>query len=521
MKPKIGAFVLETFTVGMYTNPLDTIREFIQNATDSVLTAEKSGVIDKGMGRVEILVDPEKRRLSIRDNGMGIDEANAIERLINIGMSEKSIETDAGFRGIGRLAGIAYCNTLKFKTSYRGEEVATVIRMDCSRMRELSSAYSKKRTELADLIYDNCEMDQETGKSEEHYFEVTMEDVTDAGEEFLDWNKLEEYLGQVAPVEYDSHRFVYAPKIKDWVNSHGLYIPTIMLIIKTPVIERQVFKPYKTHYRTKKENYDIEIKDVTFFPEEPARDAPFWIWYSMTDLLGMISDESVAGLRLRKNNISLGGAERISEMFAMISETNRRFNSYFIGEVHVTAPGAIPNARRDGFESEGDWPDIRDQIMPLLEELCERVRKASSVRNRPLVKIKSSATSVIKDAREKIARGLSSESERDNLLNRVKREEERVSLAKEAHKGTGDYSEIKAIDEDLQSICSTLEQESIVLVKNIRPELDRKQRKLLQEIVGIIYETTSSIKCNKNETCYKLITDAILDKYQVKDNEIV
>ena len=29
--PKIGAFVLETLTTGMYTNPLDSIREYIQN----------------------------------------------------------------------------------------------------------------------------------------------------------------------------------------------------------------------------------------------------------------------------------------------------------------------------------------------------------------------------------------------------------------------------------------------------------------------------------------------------------
>jgi len=44
-KPRIGAFVLESLTSGMYTNPMDAIREYIQNSADSIRIAEKFGYI--------------------------------------------------------------------------------------------------------------------------------------------------------------------------------------------------------------------------------------------------------------------------------------------------------------------------------------------------------------------------------------------------------------------------------------------------------------------------------------------
>ncbi|VFN04077.1 MAG: molecular chaperone HtpG [Candidatus Kentron sp. G] len=107
---RIGAFVLETLTTGMYRNPLDTLREYVQNAFDSIRTAERQCVIKTDAGRIHVTISEKNRTLSIRDNGIGVPAADVAARLVNIGMSAKNLETDAGFRGIGRLAGIAYCD---------------------------------------------------------------------------------------------------------------------------------------------------------------------------------------------------------------------------------------------------------------------------------------------------------------------------------------------------------------------------------------------------------------------------
>ena len=72
--PKIGAFVLETLTTGMYTNPMDTIREFVQNAADSIRKAQENDLLAKGEGRIEIKIDPGARTLVVRDNGVVLRE---------------------------------------------------------------------------------------------------------------------------------------------------------------------------------------------------------------------------------------------------------------------------------------------------------------------------------------------------------------------------------------------------------------------------------------------------------------
>ena len=76
--PKIGAFVLETLTTGMYTNPLDSIREYIQNAYDSILAAEQFKLLNRNEGIIEISIDPESKNLSIKDNGTGLSSSDVI-----------------------------------------------------------------------------------------------------------------------------------------------------------------------------------------------------------------------------------------------------------------------------------------------------------------------------------------------------------------------------------------------------------------------------------------------------------
>jgi len=67
--PKIGAFVLETLTTGMYTNPLDSIREYIQNASDGIRSAKRFKQLKPHDGMITVSLDPGKRSLTVRDNG--------------------------------------------------------------------------------------------------------------------------------------------------------------------------------------------------------------------------------------------------------------------------------------------------------------------------------------------------------------------------------------------------------------------------------------------------------------------
>lgn len=510
--PKVGAFVLETLTTGMYTNPLDALRELVQNATDSILQAEREGLIVKNAGRIEMIIEPRTRTLTIRDNGVGIAENDVYGCLINIGMSNKKIEMNAGFRGIGRLAGIAYCRTLRFRTSFYGENKTSVVTLDCENLRKAILPAMREVEELTDVMVKNSSLSYESGNASEHFFEVVLERITEPANDFLDAIALENYLKQTAPVNFDAQHFVYAPQIREWVEQQGLSIPIVNLVIKTPEGERQVFKPYRTHYKTSRQagNFDVRVKAIHFYPEKLTADSLFWIWYSETDLLGMINDEDVAGLRLRKNNIAIGGEARISELFSQLAKTNDRLNAWYLGEVHILTNDAIPNARRDGFEDSGMWPQIKQELLEFLRERVAEIRDKYKPGNRPVQKVIASARKVINEAKEELEKGSISQERQEKIRNRMAEVEKQIREAYDSRRDSPEVQIIKPILDEIQQTRQTFEEESIPVVKTLSTTLDRKQKRIIQEILAILDETL-------DEPQFKKARDAILAHYQISN----
>ena len=87
----IGKYTLESLTNGMYANPFDLLREYVQNAVDSidVLTETSSELI--GNGCISVVIDSKQQYLSISDNGTGISVKSAYKTLLDIGNSQKDL----------------------------------------------------------------------------------------------------------------------------------------------------------------------------------------------------------------------------------------------------------------------------------------------------------------------------------------------------------------------------------------------------------------------------------------------
>jgi DNA mismatch repair ATPase MutL len=130
-----GARILDVLTTGMYPDALDAIREYIQNSFDAIRRAEYAQVLKPNFGAVVITIDANEKVVSIRDNGIGIPADDARKTLLSIGASKKKIGHDAGFRGIGRLAGLAYCDKLVFTTASKGEPQKTELTFDAAAIR--------------------------------------------------------------------------------------------------------------------------------------------------------------------------------------------------------------------------------------------------------------------------------------------------------------------------------------------------------------------------------------------------
>ena len=134
---QVGKYTLESLTTGMYSDPKIVYREYIQNSVDSLENAVALGLIEQQSMRIDIIVNAEDSYICIKDNGTGIPSADAPKTLMNVGSSKKRNSNNRGFRGIGRLGGMSYCDTLVFTTSAETEAVKTVITFDCKKLRHL------------------------------------------------------------------------------------------------------------------------------------------------------------------------------------------------------------------------------------------------------------------------------------------------------------------------------------------------------------------------------------------------
>jgi hypothetical protein len=510
---KIGAYVLETLTTGMYTNPLDSLREYVQNSFDSIKDAEELGILPGNGGRIDIIIDKEKRSLKIRDNGKGVAVAEIKNLLMNIGMSSKSIESNAGFRGIGRLAGIAYCDRLMFKTQMKDEKEISQLTFNCVELRKSMSASMRQVEELSKIFSGYSDIENYISRKKDHFFEVIMEGINPEVEIFLNWKKIKEYLSQTAPLGFDAQTFPLTGDILEWLKEHNITMPTVSLKINDGLLNVEVFKPYeKLTYSTKREHYKVHVKGINFYPKDASSESPFWIWYAETNLPGMISDDMVSGLRLRKNNISIGGVDRVTEIFEDVAKSHFRFNAYFLGEIHIQNPNIIPNARRDGFEDTSSWVQICEELKEFAKLRIKEVHDASKSRNIDIEKLIRPAVREIENVESRKKTGLASKVERDSLIKKIKKQEEKLESAIKSERSETDLKKIRGVKSKLVSAKNYLEKIINFTTQNLNSALDRKQVKIIKEIIEILYDVLPEIEFEKAR-------DAILAKYQVNAKE--
>ena len=132
-----GANILENLTTGMYQDSRIIYREYIQNACDQIDIARNNGTLAPGKELIDIQLNERERTITITDNATGIPMRQFRAVLANIADSNKRIGEAKGFRGIGRLCGLAYCRELVFSSKAPGESFVSTLKCDAAKMREL------------------------------------------------------------------------------------------------------------------------------------------------------------------------------------------------------------------------------------------------------------------------------------------------------------------------------------------------------------------------------------------------
>ena len=174
---QVGKYTLESLTTGMYSDPKIVYREYIQNSVDSLEHAVSLGMLEQQGMRIDIIVNVDESYISIKDNGTGISAAEAAQTLMNVGSSKKRNANNRGFRGIGRLGGMSYCNTLVFTTSAENEKVKTIVSFDCKKLRHLLVPGEYEDMSLSAVLEEITTIETFPEKEEKHYLCVEMVDV--------------------------------------------------------------------------------------------------------------------------------------------------------------------------------------------------------------------------------------------------------------------------------------------------------------------------------------------------------
>jgi molecular chaperone HtpG len=307
----IGKNVIEHLTTAMYENNNIIFREYIQNSADQIDKAISSGLLRTEEAIIDIDIDTRKRCITVFDNATGIQHEKFATTLSSIADSDKKRNEDKGFRGIGRLGGLACCDKLIFTSSYKGESIKSTMIWNAKMLREIIND-PKQRPSASELVDMVTSFEESACEEKEHFFEVKLIDVIEENNELLDEKSVREYLQAVAPVPYPNG-FVFRSKIYDYAKQNNLKIDEYKILVNGT----QIFKGYTTNLYEgtvdRRKVYD-SITDLEFKKfYSPNNELLAWMWFGITKYEKQIPIlNKMRGIRLRKENIQVGNSETIS-----------------------------------------------------------------------------------------------------------------------------------------------------------------------------------------------------------------
>lgn len=438
----IGAEIISIITKGMYPDPKDAIREYIQNGIDAHAT--------------EMSVKVRQESIVIADNGIGMNR-DVLRKAVRVGVSDKNPTKDVGFMGIGIYSSFHLCSKMSIYS--RGEkDIANLLEMDFGKMKSILESQKKARLndsinsdELIDLqtLLESCISLTEDGEfsSEEFPYKGTRVELSGIEPEFYsslsDFEEVKFYLQNVIPLHFDKERFSYANiienKINDICNSKDQRFEIIDLSLQINSRIESLYRPYT---------------DSDFNPYQPPIEPQFEIlengeffgiaWGCLNSVRRKLQNRQLRGFILKKQGFSIGRRENVVKFFP---RGNTFFDRYS-GEVIIVNEKILPNASRNDIE----YSPLRTLFYDTLKEVADKFDDRGH-KYQEESKAKEHLATINKDFKILVGRYNEFESNPEILINhivKIKRINDTLSNAIK-RKGFDEESEYKA-EELLQNI---------------------------------------------------------------------
>lgn len=330
-KEDIGGEVLSILTTGLYRDPLDTLREYIQNA------------IDANCSRIELTIDPDT--IAVTDDGVGMNAEQA-RRAIRLGISDKNPLQNVGFRGIGIYSAFNLCEELAIHTRSVKDTQGYVITIKFRLIREeLLREQERRKKQLPPALYLEKLLENsvfvdvdEKNVVQGHGTKAIMSGLLgDVYQRLNDWGQVEAYLENVVPLPFRPD-FKWAKVIEKRLReeAHRIVPMTLQILVR----REEIYRPYRDTIFSYGGRHEPK-----FFTVSDGKTRFGIAWVCINDARQVLKNTAIRGLLIKKFGFSIATRAFLEPFFK-----RPVFNRRITGEVIVEHQGLIPNAARSDFE---------------------------------------------------------------------------------------------------------------------------------------------------------------------------
>ena len=361
----IGAEIISILTRGMYPNPYDAVREYIQNAIDAKAP--------------DLQIKVRNNTLVIQDTGIGMNY-DVLRKAVRVGVSDKTPGKDVGFMGIGIYSAYHLCDKLEILS--RGDKgIPNKLTMNFGGMKAILNRQKEQRLN-GEITGDNL-LDLQTLL--EDYIDLTKDgDILESDfpskgtrvklsnidpvfyTELAKFDELANYLRQVIPLHFEKESVfkwgkIIEKEIKRICEKNNANFEIVNLELQVNARTETLYRPYKDNDFNKK---DIKPQAPRFY--EIKDEDTFWgvAWGCLNDMRKVVATDAIRGFILKKQGFSIGTRENVVKHFPQ----GHSFFDRYVGEIIITNDKLLPNAARNDFE----FSILRTRFFEALADVTEK-----------------------------------------------------------------------------------------------------------------------------------------------------
>lgn len=371
----VGRNLLETLTSALYESPIILFREYVQNSLDAYNNALKEGYGTIPDFHVEIDINKDKKIIRIRDNGYGIEsELKFAKDMLSFGDSNKTDKSEfIGFRGIGRISAVPFCKKLTFINKASNQNQKNICIWKGETFKQLINSDYKETKSFEDVIKKIVDLSNEDCDSDEHFFEVVIENYSKEVEDVIENKNFQSNLRKLLPLKYDSSFSKSADIISRYNSFMNENFEKYMCSIRLDGIELTKRYTDNEHILASGVIF-VEIRDKPN-SGNTLGDKSGIMWFTFNQLMTAKRNDKDYGIMVRSKNILMGSndifadlCEDSSEHVATYSQLAATLRGVY-GELLINSMNLKDNARRDWFKMDEYSLALKYQIIDFMKRL--------------------------------------------------------------------------------------------------------------------------------------------------------